>query len=439
MKKSILIISYTFPPAAGIGGRRWAKFAKYFKSYGADLKIISVKGESLNSEWNSDIESIKGDIQLINSNYPRILSTNPNSIFSKLKYRAALLYVKFFARGNYYDRFSLEKNRLCNVVETSIKKNNVSHVIVTVAPFHGAYFISQIIHKHPHVFFIADFRDPWLNNKTAYGFESLSSRRQEYEKKAELSVVEKFDYVVSVSEHMSNSFRKKYAQINSGKFITFENGFDPRDFNSQTENISTDQENINIVFTGTLYNNIQYASKILNNKMLELCHNNSTHDNIKWLFYGNVKEAVVNSLNLPGEKILFGKVSKDNALGAILSGDICLLLLSDDIDFSFSTKFCEYIRFKKPILVVANSNSPTGTFITQNKIGLHLHEKVTKEEILSFFKKVKTTDYYESFDSSRFNIQDISKRYLQFLKNIARKSTYRTKVQESKQHEYSNN
>lgn len=422
MKISVLIISYTFPPASGIGGRRWAKFAKYFNILGTSINAITVRSNSSMSEWKSDIEDIKSNIKFINSNYPKVLSTIPYSVLSKIKYHLALGFVKLFVKGNYFDKFSLARHNLCKAVEKSIRENKVSHVIVTVAPFHGAYIISRIIEKYPDIIFVVDFRDPWLNNKTAYGYESLKTKRKKFETKAEMKVMERFDYIVSVSEYMTNAFKKKYSHLNSSKFLTFENGYDPQDINLEPNNNLTDKENINITFTGALYNNSHRALEIMRSKMLEFSDLKIYQDIIKWNFYGDVKKDLLKPVNLIGETIFYGRVEKPKALNAIFSSDICLLILSDDIDYSFSTKFCEYVWFRKPIMVIADSSSPTGNFVSQNNIGFHLHESVSIDQILTFFNNIKSSKYYLDFDTSFLNVQEISKNYLQFLKSARKYS-----------------
>ena len=41
-KQHILLISYTFPPHPGIGGRRWAKFSKYLSKLNYIVHVIHV-------------------------------------------------------------------------------------------------------------------------------------------------------------------------------------------------------------------------------------------------------------------------------------------------------------------------------------------------------------------------------------------------------------
>ena len=82
MNKKVLIVCYSFPPYPGIGGRRWAKFAKYLYRNGYNVNVISSKNKAdENSQWKTDIEEYSNNIDYIESNYPFYLGINPKSIY----------------------------------------------------------------------------------------------------------------------------------------------------------------------------------------------------------------------------------------------------------------------------------------------------------------------------------------------------------------------
>lgn len=418
---NLLLISYTFPPNTGIGGRRWAKFVKYFLKNGIGINVISTKSHSLNSEWKEDIKDLKSKVLYLDTDYPEILSKVPKTIISKILYRLALIYVKLFSKGNFYDKSALIEKKLLAEVESLIVKKNITHVIITVAPFQYALFISKIIENHPKVVFVVDFRDPWINNRTSYGFEQLNSNRKEFEIQAEKKVVEKFHYVVSVSEYMTSYFKEKYFKTNSQKFLTFENGYDVNDFNGLDLADSFNVNEVNIVFAGTLYKKAESAFEILRNRVYDLNKNApALLEKVNWHFYGDVDMSRVRSFNLPGKISYYGIVNKQVALSAMKSSDACLLVLTDDINYSFSTKFCEYVYYRKPIIVVSDSSSPTGSFVNDNHIGIHLHENSPVNELQAFFDQIKHHSFYKKFDASRFDVENISRNYLAFLKSVAK-------------------
>ena len=56
VKKKILVVSYTFPPSPGIGGRRWAKFSKVLVQKGWDVDVIAAKiTRDSESVWMKDV------------------------------------------------------------------------------------------------------------------------------------------------------------------------------------------------------------------------------------------------------------------------------------------------------------------------------------------------------------------------------------------------
>ncbi len=112
--KKIVIVSYTFPPTPGIGGRRWAKFSKELIANNHDVKVVTFgveNGVSNPSEWINDIVSYKNKIKYLSSNYPKWL-TATNSFTDKVMYRLSLIYVKLFSKGNYYDRASFLRKKV---------------------------------------------------------------------------------------------------------------------------------------------------------------------------------------------------------------------------------------------------------------------------------------------------------------------------------------
>ena len=99
----ILIVNFTFPPFSGVGGRRWAKFAKYLKKLEVPFHIIASKRLETESNWTNDIGSYKEHITYIPGGYPLVLTSNPQTVTEKLKYRLALMREKYLSKGNYYD------------------------------------------------------------------------------------------------------------------------------------------------------------------------------------------------------------------------------------------------------------------------------------------------------------------------------------------------
>ena len=95
--------------------------------------------------------------------------------------------------------------------------------------------------------------------------------------------------------------------------------------------------------------------------------------------------------------------------------DIGLLFLTDDLTYSFSTKFCEYIQNEIPIWVVSE-NGITPTYIREKGIGHH--SKPELESIVHGFNwwdsNLDACDY-AAYSSSDFNLENLSLKYLNLI------------------------
>ena len=82
-RSGILIVSHTFPPSPGIGGRRWAKFAKYLHTKQLPLQVLSAFSEKQGSLWADDVKGIPQRHWM--HKFPEVLNHDPASLYAKLK------------------------------------------------------------------------------------------------------------------------------------------------------------------------------------------------------------------------------------------------------------------------------------------------------------------------------------------------------------------
>jgi glycosyltransferase involved in cell wall biosynthesis len=415
--KKILIISYTFPPAPGIGGRRWAKFSKELIAEKHDVKVITFSsdiGIDKSSEWTKDIVTYKDKIKYHPSHYPKWLIA-PHSFLDKIMYRLSLLYVKLFSKGNYYDRASFLREKVMKEVQEYIN-NGYNNIIVTCAPFKLAYWVSQVIIDNPKVNFIVDFRDPWANNLTAYGFNEMSPNRIDFEKNAEKTVVTKFNKVFVVAIEMKNYFVETY-NLPDYKIEVISNGFDTNDFinisNDESDFRFTNNPKKKVVFTGTFYDNSFYLLKelteVLNtNKLLK--------DSFEFHFFGTMSHEAKMLVQQNSENLFFhGNVKLNEVYNVIRAADFCSLFLTDDITYSLSTKFLEYLSQKKPILVFAKGGA-TGAFVESNHLGFSINSKQMEEKLIHCLSNIQSGREETVFSIENYNIKNLTKKIVSHLR-----------------------
>jgi len=411
MQKRLLVISYTFPPSNKVGGRRWSKFSKYLIKSNVDIRILTSNDNS-GDEITTDFENLKDQIDF---NYPKYLGINPSNIYEKFSYKLSLNYSKLVTNKNYYDKAVHGKKNLLKKVEYYINLG-YNNVLVSIAPFHLATYVSDIILKYPKVNFIVDFRDPWVGNKTSYGYYSLNEKRKYIEKKSEKQVVEKFNYVVTVSDSITTVLKNKYPK-SKAIFTTIPNGFDREDYlNLKSLKIKSSPTKIRLVFSGTFYNSAAKYLTLLSEWLDEIKSLNiEIYNSIFIDFFGTIN--IQNSIFYNHKNVIFhGLRSKDVVYKEILKSDGCLLFLTDDINYSFSSKFCDYIALKKPIIVFSN-NGLTSKYIDENNIGYSFSfensSKIFLEALVNL--KNKSSKFYLNYNFKSFDLKFITKNYLKIL------------------------
>lgn len=403
----MLIICYTFPPSTGIGGRRWAKFAKYLHEDNVELEVIAARNDTKEgSDWKKDIDSYKHKITYLKSGYSEILSKYPKTFYGKIAYRLALLKAKIKQPGNYYDKSIFWKHELLKTVESKILKG-YNNVIVSCAPFTSAYYLLELKSKYKHVNFIVDFRDPWTTNQTSYGFSELSLKRQKFEKEKELKVVKSYDYIITVADEMTSYF-KQIALSDENRFLTINNGFDPEDYKIENAAGVTKAKKIRFVFIGTFYRKATHHLTRLVEVLDELCKITDLKSEICFEFYGDLP-SLLYTLDHPLIKS-YGMIPHNTAIDKIREASICMLFLTDDLNYSFSTKFYEYIAQKKTIAVFTKRGA-TSDYIEKNNLGYvlsHDDMKEKLEQILADFRLDKLVNN-PVFDIHEYNVKNISR------------------------------
>ena len=409
MSKKVLIVSYTFPPKSGIGGRRWAKFAKYLNRSGTDVRVLTFtsKGDSNLSNWKRDINEYEDKIEKVHPIKPYFIDTNsPNSIIGKVRYRFSLFFWKLKYRGNYFDETVAMQKQVMNLLEKYYSQG-FNNIVITSAPFLLSYYGALFKVKYPLCNLLLDFRDPWTNNQMGYQYRFLPKDRLEFEKQIEKITINNSNFVYSVNQTMVNYFNS----INLNKSVIsklINNGYDVEDFifqNTTTKKVDSDK--INFIYAGAIYEETEYILDPFFDAINQLDLVPGIEDKILFNFYCDIQEKYKSKIN--NSKII--KINKPVSLTEIHQlieiNDICMLFLTKDMRDSFSTKFYEYLFHKKFILVFSEKGE-TANFVETNRIGLHIGSQNIFEKISEIILKPDLIRFNKEFNSSMFDVRNIA-------------------------------
>ncbi len=418
---SILIVSYVFPPYPGIGGRRWTKFAKYFRKQGAPVQVLCARNPlPQQSVWLKDTQGVP--VHYFDSTYPQSMLTPPHSVKGKVGYRFQLARRKMQVKGNYYDRAGTDKEVVLQKASELISKTQVTHVIVTGAPFHLLHHCLSLKKKFPNLTLIADIRDPWTSDKTISSFISLDSDRQGEEIRMEEEVARGYDRIYTVAEDLTQEFNLK-SKANQTR--TLVNGFDTEDALRQSEPAASTRGKINLVFAGTLYNNTDHLVRglIAGLQRYESLPQ-SEKEQIILNLAGDIPDKYLTQFNeLRGKKyvdvVVHGRLSLDDTQLLISSADYCLLLVARGYEFSFSTKFLEYVMNGKQLLVFSGEGALTN-YVSRNGIGKVFNPSHIDKELSEYLcgDAQHRSKSYPTESVKEFDLHSITQELLQDLRTL---------------------
>jgi len=366
MPKKILIVSFTFPPMPGIGGKRWAKFAKVLQKKGHKVCVLSAKpDENDYSPWDAAVKDTKR--YFINRPSPLHSLNGSNSILDKIKYRLALEYTKKLKKGNIFDRL---------------------------------YFGTLLKEKFPNIYFIADIRDPW--SWGVFGFNFLSAKRIVQEHKMEKKVMQTADIITVPVEEMRNVLSDKYPK-NRSKIYHLPHGFDASELPSRHKII--EDKYIRLIYGGMLYEG-------LNDSYLKVKKVLKENQNIHFTIYSDVDryDDLFSTDEGEGRFLLERKaaISSRQFLNEVANSHFYVSLVNERIKNYLSSKYFELIKIGIPIIIIG----PIGElsqFISENGFGYHFlnDDNLIKNLKFCLTNSVELEKKNASFDIDTFSFDGI--------------------------------
>lgn len=410
-KKNILIVCFSFPPFPGIGGRRWAKFAKQLAKNDFNVHVLSAENTSgKRSEWALDVEHENIKIITLPLGSSKVFSFYPSNFKEKLIYKVLTVKASLFIKGNKQDKIYFIKDALLKAADQIIKENKIGTLIVTIPPYKLSYYLLPLKKKYPKLKFIVDYRDPWTNNKSYHGFATISKEDLADELEFEKEVLNTADVVLDVNEQSLQELRTKTQS--KALFKHLPNGFDADDYRSIKLSKPASDE-IRFIYTGSFYPNLIYLLKPIITTLNKLKKSNADlYKRLRFDFYGNMDHEAIELLKRSDCKVIqfHGNLSQKDVLDKVSEARFCLLFSAPDHNNAFNTKFYEYLYFRKPILYFGGKGDASG-FIFNNKIGMVFEPHQIETLLFDFLNSRELNDFNidSSIDISAFEIENITK------------------------------
>jgi glycosyltransferase involved in cell wall biosynthesis len=261
-RRTVLLVTYYFPPSGGAGVQRGLKFAKYLPSFGWEPIVLTVKedsdfparDESLLAEVPPGIEVVRTGIFEPYALYRKWtgragnaaidIETNSGGKRTGIRERFAE-----FVRSTFFipDARRFWKPAALAAAEKILKRRRVDALISTAPPY-TCHLIAESIHRRHRLPWVADFRDSWVGWLSAPERWWLPDR---VDRGLERRVLRNADRLLAVSGGVRSDLSSRNPDIPRDKWTILTNGFDGADFEGLDSKPAADR--FIVTYTGSLY------------------------------------------------------------------------------------------------------------------------------------------------------------------------------------------
>ncbi len=248
--KKLLILAYDFPPYVSVGGLRPYAWYRYLKEYGVEPVVVTRQwGNKYGSELDYIAPGESNETIVETTEYGTIIRTpyKPNLAnrimlkYGRNKFALIRKIVTAWYEVMQFLFFVGPKVGLYRGAKEYLKQNKVDAIIATGEPFVLFKYASALSKKYG-IPWMADYRDPWSQNKNRSRFAGKSFKY--FEKKFTVNAY----CVVTVSD-----FCRIQIESNVHKtFYIIPNGYNP-DAIDAVSGISQEHDCLRFAFVGTIY------------------------------------------------------------------------------------------------------------------------------------------------------------------------------------------
>ncbi len=397
--KKVLVISYYWPPAGGIGVHRCLKFVKYLPHFGWEPVVYA----PLNAQYpyldETNFKDIPEDITILKRKIfepfkifkflsGRKPSDSSNPVYvrdRKLKFVDKLA---IRIRGNFFipDARSFWIRPSVRHLLKHLNENPVD-AIITDGPPHTNTVIGCRLSQKTNTPLLADFQDPWTQ-VDYYNMLKIGKRADKKHHKLEQETFNTARKITIVSP----TWKKDIESIGAKNVDVVYWGYDEEDF--PEKNPEPDNE-FSIVHAGQLGYDRKPDTFI---RVLAKIKNENPHfaDKLKIKFAGTVDFDIIEIIKKEGleENLkILGNIHRPKALELCMKSHIQLLPLNiaTNAKGRIPGKLFENMRAKRPILCLGPENSDVAKIIKKTNSG-QSYEYDDFDGIKSFI--IKTFEKY---------------------------------------------
>ncbi|MBN1820934.1 MAG: hypothetical protein JXR31_03000 [Prolixibacteraceae bacterium] len=374
--KRVLIISYYWPPAGGVGVLRCLKFSKYLMKFGWEPVVYAPSNANYLLHDNSNFKDVASNIEILKHPirepfglYKFLTGRKKDDPTDPVHARHKTSFLDEFSiwvRGNFFI-----PDARCLWIKPSVKylrdylKFHPVDAIFTDGPPHTNTMIGQKLSEEFGIPWLADFQDPWTQ-ADYYRLYKIGKQADKRHKQMEQKVFASANKITTASP----SWAKDLEKIGACNVGVLYYGYDEDDFSGIEQSVDAD---FTITHAGLFSRdrNPETFFRVLSELKNELP---GFGEKLKLNFFGFTDVLVKNTLiqfGLERNLLHEGPIKRREVINKIMNSHILLLPLNkaENVLGRIPGKFYEYLRAKRPVLCLGPENSDVGQMIKEFNSG----------------------------------------------------------------------
>lgn len=342
------MVAYHYPPEGGSSGvLRTFKFSKFLPQYNWSPHILTLK-ESLYPQRDYGLAK---DIPATVRVHRTFALDTAKHLSVRGRYLGALA-----VPDRYVGWFPFGLIRGLSV----IRSHNIK-VLFSTSPSPTAHLIAAMLKALTGIPWVADFRDPWIEE----GLHPIpGSLRYHLESKLERAVISHADQVITTTPDLSDEMRRRYPTVEKSKMQCIYNGFDEADFESLA--LSSTNKKFEIIHAGLVTKEYRDPAPFLKSVSALVQSGKIDRSDLKLTFLGGGSylgsAEFHDSLAQHGledvVEISAARISYKETLRRLHDSAVLLVLQStEDTRCLIPAKAFEYLRVGKPILALTTDGA----------------------------------------------------------------------------------